>query len=198
MITKPFQSSDKYIKFNKPFDVLCAFTDQSGRSTLADYINVSEVYAAGRLDLDSEGLVFLTNQGAVNHRITSPKYHLPKTYFVQVEGIPDKSSISQLQRGVTIKGNYLTKRCEVMVIPEPDLAERSKPVTPHGPTTWLRIVLREGKKRQVRQMTAAVGLPTLRLFRAAIGPIHLGNLQPGEWAFLDNLEITNLKKELGL
>jgi 23S rRNA pseudouridine2457 synthase len=156
------------------------------------------VYAAGRLDLDSEGLVFLTNDGTVNHRITSPKYHLSKTYFVQVEGIPDNEALSQLNRGVMIKGNYLTKRCEVMIIPEPDLSERSKPVTPHGPTTWLRIVLREGKKRQVRQMTAAVGLPTLRLFRAAIGPIHIGNLQPGEWAFLDKTEIEFLKKELGL
>ncbi len=198
MITKPFHSTEKYIKFNKPYDVLCAFTDPAGRSTLADYIEVSEVYAAGRLDLDSEGLVFLTNDGGVNHRITSPKYHLPKTYFVQVEGIPDSSSLNQLKRGVTIKGNYVTKRCEVIVIPEPELFERSKPVTPHGPTTWLRIVLREGKKRQVRQMTAAVGLPTLRLFRAAIGPIHLGDLKPGEWAFLDKTEIKNLKKRVRL
>jgi 23S rRNA pseudouridine2457 synthase len=198
MITKPSSFTTKYIKFNKPYGVLCAFTDPSGRSTLADFINVPEVYAAGRLDLDSEGLVFLTNDGTVNHRITSPKYHLSKTYFVQVEGIPDNEALSQLNRGVMIKGNYLTKRCEVMIIPEPDLSERSKPVTPHGPTTWLRIVLREGKKRQVRQMTAAVGLPTLRLFRAAIGPIHIGNLQPGEWAFLDKTEIEFLKKELGL
>ncbi len=198
MVTTPFDRREKYIKFNKPYGVLCAFTDPAGRPTLADYIDLPDVYAAGRLDLDSEGLVFLTNQGTVNHRITAPQYHLPKTYWVQVEGIPNDSALSELKRGVTIKGNYRTKRCEVMIIPEPILAERPKPVTPHGATTWLRIVLREGKKRQVRQMTAAVGLPTLRLLRLAIGPIHLDKLQPGEWAFLDDKEIVTLKKELGL
>lgn len=195
MITK---NKNIYIKFNKPYGVLCAFTDPEGRPTLSDHIKLPDVYAAGRLDMDSEGLLFLTNDGQVNHRITAPRHHLPKTYLVQVEGVPDGKAINQLKQGVMIKGDYRTKRCQVMVIPEPNLPERTKPVTPHGPTTWLRIVISEGKKRQVRQMTAAVGLPTLRLFRNAIGPIFVGNLQPGEWAYLTKGEEDRLKKALKL
>lgn len=192
------KAKEKFIKFNKPYGVLCAFTDPEGRPTLSDYINIPDVYAAGRLDMDSEGLLFLTNNGLVSHKITTPKFHLPKTYLVQVAGIAEGKAINQLKQGVIIKNNYKTKRCQAMVIPEPNLSERSKPVTSHGPTSWLRIVISEGKKRQVRQMTAAVGLPTLRLYRTSIGPMSIGELKPGEWIELSQQEISRLKKELGL
>ena len=146
--------------------------------TLKAYIDVPDVYPAGRLDLDSEGLLLLTNDGRTAHRLTDPNFNHPKTYLVQVEGVPTEQSLASLESGVDVKGER-TRRSQVMVVPEPDLPPREKPVTPHGPTTWLRIVLREGKKRQIRHMTAAVGLPTLRLVRVAIGPVSLGDLQPG-------------------
>ncbi len=198
MVTKKSNSEFKYIKFNKPYGVLCSFTDQEGRGTLSSYINLPDVYAAGRLDMDSEGLLFLTNDGNMNHRITSPKFHLPKTYLVQVEGIPGDKQLAEISNGVVIKNNYHTKRCQVMQIEEPLLPVREKPVTPHGPTAWLRIVLKEGKKRQVRQMTAAVGLPTLRLYRVAIGPIFIGDLEPGQWMDLSEAEVKQLRNKLSL
>jgi 23S rRNA pseudouridine2457 synthase len=185
-----------YVAFYKPYGVLTAFTDPEGRETLKSYIDVPDVYPAGRLDLDSEGLLFLTNDGVLAHRLTDPDYHHPKTYLVQVEGLVTEDAIAALEQGVTIKGGYQTRRCRVMQVPEPDLPPRSKPVTPHGPTSWLRIVLREGKKRQIRHMTAAVGLPTLRLVRVAIGPVSLDPLQPGEWRYLTGLEVRAIKQSL--
>jgi 23S rRNA pseudouridine2457 synthase len=183
-----------YLAFYKPYGVLTAFTDPEGRETLKSFIDVPGVYAAGRLDLDSEGLLLLTNDGDLAHRLTDPRYNHPKTYLVQVEGIPTPQALAQLERGVEVKGE-LTRRAQVMVVPEPDLPERPKPVTPHGPTTWLRIVLREGKKRQVRHMTAAVGLPTLRLLRVAVGPISLDTLQPGEWRYLTAEEVAAIREQ---
>ena len=181
-----------YLVFYKPYGVLTAFTDEEGRETLKSYINVPDVYPAGRLDLDSEGLLLLTNDGTMAHRLTDPSFNHPKTYLVQVEGSPTAEAISKLESGVEVKGQK-TRRARVMVVPEPELPPRPKPVTPHGPTSWLRIVLYEGKKRQVRHMTAAVGLPTLRLVRVAIGPIAINELQPGEWRYLNRAEVDALK-----
>lgn len=189
-----------YIAFHKPYGVLTAFTDDEGppeggpeRETLKAYIDVPGVYPAGRLDLDSEGLLLLTTDGALAHRLTDPRYNHPKTYLVQVEGQVTPDMLAQLQTGVEIKG-YRTRRAQVIQVPEPHLPPRRKPVTPHGPTAWLRIVLREGKKRQIRHMTAAVGLPTLRLVRVAIGPVSLGDLQPGQWRYLTPPEVAALKQ----
>lgn len=183
----------RYIAFHKPYGVLTAFTDPEGRETLKQYIDVPGVYPAGRLDFDSEGLLLLTDDGRLAHRLTDPAFKHTKTYLVQVEGTPTSEALVQMQRGVAVKG-YQTRRAQVLVVPEPTLPERRKPVTPHGPTAWLRIVLREGKKRQVRHMTAAVGLPTLRLVRVAIGQLSLGELAPGQWRDLTTEEVALLGK----
>ena len=183
----------RYILLNKPFDVVSAFTDSDGHATLKAYLDIPDVYPAGRLDLDSEGLLFLSNDGPLMHQLTDPRFEHTKTYFVQVEGEVDPAAVAKLEAGVIVKGEQ-TRRCSALVIPTPDFPERSKPVTPHGPTTWLRIVLKEGKKRQIRHMTAAVGFPTLRIIRVAIGPLGLGELQPGEWRELRPEEVALLKK----
>lgn len=177
-----------YIAFYKPYGVLTAFTGEPGQETLKSYIDVPDVYPAGRLDMDSEGLLLLTNDGDLAHRLTDPRYNHPKTYLVQVEGIPTPEMLGKLEGGVEVKGQK-TRRAQVIVVPEPALPPRTKPVTPHGPTSWLRVVLREGKKRQIRHMTAAVGLPTLRLVRVALGPLALGELQPGQWRTLSPAEV---------
>lgn len=182
----------RYLLFYKPFGVVSSFTDPDGHPTLKGYIEISGVYAAGRLDLDSEGLLFLSNDGPLMHALTDPRYEHTKTYFVQVEGEVSPEDVAWLSTGVEVKG-VMTRRCQAMVIPEPDLPERAKPVTPHGPTTWLRIVLREGKKRQIRHMTAAVGYPTLRIVRVAIGPLGIGSLLPGEWRELSAEEVARLR-----
>ncbi len=183
------------ILFYKPYGVLTAFTDPEGRPTLADYIHLPEVYAAGRLDLDSEGLLLLTDDGDLIHRLTHPRRHVEKTYWVQVEGQPTPEAIRQLEKGLVIK-DYHTRPAKARLIPEPDLPPRSKPITPHAATAWLEVRLQEGKKRQVRHMTAAVGLPTLRLVRVAIGPLALGDLQPGEWRPLTPAELAALSAAL--
>jgi 23S rRNA pseudouridine2457 synthase len=188
-------ANSKYILFNKPFGVVTAFTDDEGHETLKSFIDVPDVYPAGRLDLDSEGLLFLTNDGPLAHALTDPHYNHPKTYLVQVEGQVTVEALRRLEEGVLVKG-HTTRRCEVLVVSEPELPPRAKAVTPHGPTTWLRLVLREGKKRQIRHMTAAVGYPTLRLMRVAIGPLTLGDLQPGEWRALTPDEVARLKESL--
>jgi 23S rRNA pseudouridine2457 synthase len=182
-----------YVAFYKPDGVLTAFTDPEGRETLKAYINLPEIYPAGRLDRDSEGLLLLTNDGGLAHRLTDPAFEHPKTYLVQVEGTPTPEALARLESGVEVKGRR-TRRSQAMVVPEPALPPRPRPVTPHGATAWLRIVLREGKKRQIRHMTAAVGLPTLRLVRIAIGPVSLGDLLPGEWRALTPEEVSALKK----
>ncbi|HQU37963.1 MAG TPA: pseudouridine synthase [Anaerolineales bacterium] len=184
----------RYILFNKPFGVLSQFTDEgTGHPTLKRFIPVPEVYAAGRLDRDSEGLLFLTDDGALIKTLTDPRDHAEKTYWVMVEGDPSTERLLRLERGVQLK-DYRTLPCTARRIPAPSLPPRPKPVTPHGPTAWIEIKLREGKKRQIRHMTAAVGLFTLRLFRSQIGPIALGDLKPGEWRDLSSDEVKRLKK----
>ncbi len=181
----------QYLAFCKPYGVLSAFTDQESHATLKEYINIPGVYAAGRLDLDSEGLLLLTNDGGLIHRLTDPAHHLPKTYLVQVEGVPTITALTQLSKGVDL-GDFKTRRCEVLQVDEPVIFERARPITPHGPTNWLRISLTEGKKHQVKRMTASVGLPTLRLIRIAIGPVILGDLTPGKWRPLSKTELAAL------
>jgi len=182
------------ILFNKPYGVLSQFTDEgTGHPTLKDFIDVSHVYAAGRLDRDSEGLLILTDDGLLKKRLTDPEHHLQKTYWVLVEGEPTAEKLNRLENGVKLK-NYMTRRAKVRLIPDPGLPPRSKPVTPHGPTSWLEIKLREGKKRQIRHMTAADGLFTLRLMRVAIGPIELGDLEQGVWRKITDSELGRLQK----
>lgn len=172
----------RVILFNKPFQVMCQFTDENGRATLADFIDVPGVYAAGRLDYDSEGLVVLTDLGWLQHRIADPGNKMPKTYLAQVEGAPDPAAIRRLSTGVPLKDG-MTRPAEVVQIDPPALWERVPPIRVRLkiPTSWLRLTLTEGRNRQVRRMTAAVGLPTLRLIRTEIGPWSLGSLPPGEW-----------------
>jgi len=182
-----------YLAFHKPYGVLCQFTDEEGRKTLKDYIDVPGVYSAGRLDYDSEGLLLLSDDGAFIHRLTEPRQHLPKTYLVQVEGEVRDEQIAALRGGVRYQG-IQTRPCQALLVPEPLLPPREKPVTPHGPTAWLRMVLTEGRKRQIRHMTAAVGLPTLRIMRVAIGSVALGSLSPGEYRHLSAQEVRQLMR----
>jgi 23S rRNA pseudouridine2457 synthase len=182
----------RYILFNKPFGTLCAFSDPEGRETLKAYIDIPDIYSAGRLDYDSEGLLLLTDDGSLIHRLTDPRHHLPKTYLVQVEGFITPEALAQLQKGVTIPG-YHTQPCSAEAVEDPNLWPRRKPITPHAPPGWIRLSLEEGKKRQIRHMTAAVGFPTLRLVRVAIGPLELGSLAPGEWRDLTPAEQQTLQ-----
>ncbi|MBB6184585.1 pseudouridine synthase [Oleiagrimonas soli] len=172
------------IALNKPYGVLCQFTDREGRPTLADYVRQKGVYAAGRLDRDSEGLLLLTDEGPLAHRLTDPKHKLPKTYLVQVEGVPSAQALQQLQRGVPLKDG-MTRPAEVELHAAAPgwLWPRDPPVRfrKHIPTAWLELTIREGRNRQVRRMTAAVGLPTLRLVRIRVGAVELGDLAPGDW-----------------
>ncbi len=178
------------VRFNKPFDVLSQFTDQEGRETLADYIPVKNVYAAGRLDRDSEGLLLLTNHGKLQDLITSPANKLAKTYWAQVEGEIDHEAIELLKNGVQLKDG-MTDPARAAVIDEPLLWPRNPPIRERKsiPTSWIEIEISEGRNRQVRRMTAAVGFPTLRLIRVAIGPWKLGNLQPGQYEQLTDEQV---------
>jgi 23S rRNA pseudouridine2457 synthase len=170
------------ILFNKPYQVLCQFTDTSQRATLANYISTPDIYPAGRLDYDSEGLVVLTNHGKLQHLITDPKNKLPKTYLVQIEGLPDTILLKQLALGVKLNDG-LTLPAQVSLIDPPEVWPRVPPIRERKsiPTSWIKLIICEGRNRQVRRMTAAIGHPTLRLIRIAIGDWQLGNLQPGEW-----------------
>lgn len=191
-------SHPRTILFHKPYDVLPCFTDPEGRPTLSDYIGVPGVYAAGRLDRDSEGLMILTSDGALAHSITDPLYKLPKVYWAQVERIPDETALEHLRRGVVLSG-VRTRPAGVRLLKQaPALSERPVPIRMRRtvPTAWLEIVLHEGKNRQVRRMTAAVGHPTLRLVRVAIGPLRLGNLPPGSWRAMTAKEERELDGEV--
>jgi 23S rRNA pseudouridine2457 synthase len=171
------------IAFNKPYGVLCQFTDREGRATLADYVRQKDVYAAGRLDRDSEGLLLLTDDGALAHRLTDPRHKQPKTYLVQVEGEPDKAALAKLRRGVVLNdGPTLPAQVRRVEAP-PWLWPRDPPVRfrKSVPDAWIELTIREGRNRQVRRMTAAVGLPTLRLIRTRVGDHALDGLAPGAW-----------------
>ena len=173
----------RLILLNKPCGVICQFSGEPGRATLKDFVPIPGVYPAGRLDTDSEGLLLLTDDGRLQHRIADPRHKLPKTYLVQVEGEPDEGALVRLRTGLDL-GDFVTRRCDARVVPEPAwLWPRDPPVRfrKSVPTSWLEIVLREGKNRQVRRMTAKIGFPTLRLLRLAIGPWSLAELGPGEW-----------------
>lgn len=190
----------RIIRFYKPYGVLSKFTDTEGRPTLADYIDVPQVYAAGRLDKDSEGLMILTNHKRLSTRLTEPRFAHPRTYWVQVERIPDQAALRQLEQGVEI-GGYRTKPSIVRLLEEPpDLPPREPPIRfrKSVPTAFIELTLFEGKNRQVRRMTAAVGHPTLRLIRIAIGPITLDGLAVGQWADLSVHERQALYKSVGL
>lgn len=172
----------KVVVFNKPYDTLSQFTDGEGRKTLADYISVKDVYAAGRLDRDSEGLLLLTNDGILQARLTQPNSKSPKTYWVQVDGAPTEEDLQKLRDGVELKDG-LTLPAKVEKIEAPKVWDREPPVRFRAniPTTWLAITIIEGRNRQVRRMTANIGFPTLRLIRYSVGDYHLGDLQPGQW-----------------
>jgi 23S rRNA pseudouridine2457 synthase len=173
----------RIILFNKPYGVLSQFTPEAGHPGLAEYIPLPGVYAAGRLDADSEGLLLLTDDGALQHRLAHPKHKMPKTYWAQVEGEPDEAALMPLRKGVDL-GDFHTRPAQVRLMPESSgLWPRNPPIRfrKNVPTHWLEIVLEEGKNRQVRRMTAKVGLPTLRLVRWAIGPWTLEGLAPGQW-----------------
>ena len=194
----PLDRACRYLLLHKPYDVLCAFTDPAGRPTLADYVDETDVYAAGRLDLDSEGLLLLTDDGWLIHRLGHPRYGHPRAYLVQVERAPNPDALHVLRTGVHVKGRRTAPAEATLLTEVPDLPPRSKPIRYRKtvPTAWLRLVLTEGRKRQVRRMTAAVGHPTLRLVRVAIGPLDLGDLRPGEVRQLTAAEIEALRVEL--
>ena len=184
----------RYLIFNKPYGVLSQFS--GGADTLKNYIPVGDVYPVGRLDRDSEGLLLLTDDGDFQHRLANPRFEHPRTYWVQVERMPDERALQRLGRGVVIQG-FRTRPAQVRLLPgEPALPPRHPPIRfrKNVPATWIELVLIEGKNRQVRRMTAAVGHPTLRLVRVAIGNLSLRDLAPGQWRELTAKEIQQLSE----
>ncbi|RCJ24718.1 pseudouridine synthase [Nostoc minutum NIES-26] len=182
----------RYIIFHKPYGVLSQFTQETHQHhTLKDYIDVPNVYPVGRLDWDSEGLLLLTNDGQLQHRLANPRFGHKRTYWAQVERIPDIDAINKLQTGVEIQ-DYRTRPAKVRLLPEePPVCDRNPPIRfrKNVPTAWLEMILTEGKNRQVRRMTAAVGFPTLRLIRVSIAHLHLDSLQLGQWRDLTPSEL---------
>jgi len=179
---RPDNFKTKVVLFNKPFDVLCQFTDDNNRKTLKDYVDIKDIYAAGRLDKDSEGLLLLTNDGKLQHKMADPKHKTDKTYWVQVEGSPTRQDIDKLRHGVELKDG-LTLPAKVNLMIAPDIWPRNPPIRERAniPTTWLSITINEGKNRQVRRMTANIGFPTLRLVRYSIGQYTLDGINNGEY-----------------
>lgn len=193
-------STSQIIKFWKPYDVLTQFTDMQGRPTLADFIQIPNIYAAGRLDRDSEGLLLLTSDNKVKTRLTEPRFAHPRTYWVQIERIPDEAALNRLRHGLELgDGPTLPTRVERLET-EPNLPPRDPPIRVRQTVAdcWIKITLTEGRNRQVRRMTAAVGHPTLRLVRWAIGDITLDGMQPGEWQPLSKAEEDKLRRSLKL
>ncbi len=190
-------SDRQYILFYKPYGVLCQFTDDSGspRPTLKEYIEIPDVYSVGRLDFDSEGLLLLTNDGQLKHRLIDPQFEHSRTYWVQVERIPTEDALQQLRQGVNIQGYRTKPALGRLLNTEPDLPLRQPPIRTRAniPTAWIELILTEGKNRQVRKMTAAVGFPTLRLVRVAIAHLRLENLNVGEWRELTEQELQELR-----
>jgi 23S rRNA pseudouridine2457 synthase len=191
------KNKHRYILFYKPYGVLSQFSkDTPNQSTLQDYISVPDVYPVGRLDADSEGLLLLTNHGQLQHRLSHPRFGHRRTYWVQVERIPDAADLHKLEQGVLIK-NYRTQPAKVKLLSaEPLLPDRIPPIRfrKNVPTAWLEMTLTEGKNRQVRRMTASVGFPTLRLVRIQIAHLKLDTLQMGQWRDLIPEEVTMLHK----
>jgi pseudouridine synthase len=189
-------SSYRTIALFKPYDVICQFSDAAGRITLKDFVSLAGIYPVGRLDRDSEGLLLLTDDGRLAHRLTDPRFEHPKTYLVQIERIPDAVALEALRRGVVLKdGRTRPAQAELLVKP-PAVPDRIVPIRfrKNVPTAWLRLTIREGRNRQVRRMTAAVGHPTLRLVRVAIGPVSLGDLAIGHWRDLNDQELEALER----
>jgi len=186
----------RHLLFHKPYGVLTQFTDGSGagRLTLKDYIKIPGIYAAGRLDIDSEGLLLLTSDGALQHRLTDPRFAHPRTYWAQVEGIPTPDALRRLESGVEIQGAKTGPARAHLLPSEPDLPPRDPPIRIRLsiPTAWIELTLTEGRNRQVRRMTAAVGFPTLRLVRAAIGALRIEGLAPGHFRDLTPFEVRQL------
>jgi len=186
--------SYRYIAFNKPFGVLSQFTSEGGHPALSEYSLPKEVYAAGRLDRDSEGLLLLSNDGRFIKRLLDPEFAHPRTYHVQVEGVPTDSDLEPLAQGVVIRG-YCTRPCSAQLIdPDPQFPSRVPPirVRKNIPDSWIEMTLTEGKNRQVRRMTAAIGFPTLRLVRVGIGKLELGTLAAGDWKEVQKEDILPL------
>jgi len=191
-------SEHQYLVLYKPYGVLSKFTDAEDRPTLAAYVSLPHVYPAGRLDMDSEGLLLLTSDGELATRLTSPLYKVPKTYWVQVERIPDEAALAQLRGGVLVKGKRTRPATVHLLTEEPMVHPRPVPIRfrKSVPTAWLKMEISEGRNRQIRRMTAQVGHPTLRVIRVAIGSIQLGTLAPGEWRIPSLSEIQGLLRPI--
>jgi 23S rRNA pseudouridine2457 synthase len=181
--SRPQPEQSRLLLFNKPYGVLTQFSGERTDVTLKQFIDIADVYAAGRLDKDSEGLLILTNNGSWQHRISDPNHNMSKTYWVQLEGIPSAYALQQLGQGVQLNDGMTLPAQVTLLANPPSVWPRNPPIRVRQsiPDSWIELTIREGRNRQVRRMTAAVGHPTLRLIRAQIGPWHLGDLAPGEW-----------------
>ncbi len=182
------------IAFYKPYDVLCQFTGPEDVSTLADYVSTPDIYPCGRLDKDSEGLLILSNDGSLQARISHPRFHLPKTYLVMVEGTPSQEDLDRMNQGLRLSDGLTAPAKAISIAPPPLARLPGRDLGPEfkRPTSWIELTIREGRNRQVRRMTAAVGHPTLRLIRWSIGPISLGDLEPGNSRALSREEIRKI------